>query len=101
MLPWRAGKTAIQTWPGASAALVAAAAVAWLAVAVLAPRPLLPDPGRALLGLWAVALALVALKLVSDRDGLAVGAWASGALAAVLVALASRRRGGVPATRTG
>jgi len=67
-------------------------AVAWLAVAVLMPRPPVPDPGWALLTLWAVTLALAALKLVSDLDGLSVGAWASCLLAAGLAAAASRRR---------
>lgn len=55
------------------------------------PRPPVPDPGRALVVLWGVALALSALKLVSDLDGLAVGAWTSCLLAVALVAVASRR----------
>ena len=60
----------------------------------------LPDPGRALSALWAAALALAVLKLVTPFDDLAIGAWASCALAAALVAVAARGHGlrHVPAT---
>lgn len=100
LLPWRSGgATAIQApglWFGVAAALTAATAVAWLAAAVLMPRPPVPDPGRSLVILGGVTLALVAIKLATDFDGLAVGAWTSLGLAAGLVALASRRT--APAT---
>jgi hypothetical protein len=70
---------------GIAAALVTVGAVAWLAVAALLDDSPLPRPGPALLPLTAAALVLVAVKLVTDVDRLAAGAWLSVALAVTLL----------------
>jgi hypothetical protein len=90
LLPWQADRTAIQA-PNAAAGITATVAatvlVSWLAAATLITRPAIPHPGTALLVLAGVCLGLVVLKLVTDPDDLAVGAWASLLFAAILVVL--------------
>lgn len=60
--------------------------MAWLAVATLPPRPVLRHPGRATVALAAAALLLAAIRLMADAHHLAVGAWGSLMLAALLLA---------------
>lgn len=90
------GRTAIQS-PNAALGIAAAVAVAglvaWLAASTLLARPAVREPGRAAVVLAGGALALVVLKLVLDTDALAVGAWASLLLGAVVVLSRIRRAG--------